>query len=285
MNRVKNTAKRISNSWYVWLFPAFAILICAWLGYEHYRTRGPQITIFFDDAASLQVGNTQVRFRGVTIGTVKDIVISEDSRKVVVKVSLNKNAEHFAVEGSKFWVVSPQVNFQGVSGLETLIEGTYIAVHPGPQSDKAKYEFSAQDSAVASDALENTSVYYLQTGNAETVNAGDNITFRGLIIGSVTRVTLSKDSRLVNIQINIQNRYVKLIRTNTHFWRKSGIQANLGLFNSEVKIGSLDTLMRGGIEVFTPDDAGPISKAGANFTLSASAPKGSEKWNPALDYK
>ncbi|AGH94568.1 MlaD family protein [Pseudobdellovibrio exovorus] len=285
MSKFKNFTHRLSNSWYIWLFPVFAICICAWLAYDHYDKRGPQIRILFDDAASLQVGRTQVRFRGVTIGVVSDIAISDDYRKAIATVDLQKESAHFAVEGSRFWVVSPQVNFQGISGLETLIEGTYIAVHPGDSKEKSKFDFIAQETAVTNDALENTSSYILQTADAQSVNAGDSITFRGLVVGSVTRVSLSQDSRVVNIQINIQNRYTKLIRTNTNFWRKSGIQANLGLFNSEVKIGSLDTLMRGGVELFTPDEAGPLAKAGTRFELLNDAPKGYEKWNPQLTYK
>jgi len=74
-----------------------------------------------------------------------------------------------------------------------------------------------------------------------------------------------------------------LVRTNTAFWRKVGIQAKLGLFGSEVKVNSLDSIMRGGIELFTPDPPAPVAKANHKFTLLAAPPKDYEKWNPVLD--
>lgn len=273
------------SGWYVWLFPLCALVISAWLLQDYYRKRGPDIRIYFEDAASLQAGRTLVRYRGVTIGIVRELRISEDNRKVEALVRLQRDAQHFAVKGSRFWVVSPQVNFQGVSGLETLLEGTYIAVHPGDPTNEKITEFDAQERSVTTEALENTTAYYLETPNAESIGPGDQVTFRGLAVGSVTKVTLARNSRLVIVQINIQNRYVKLVRRNTVFWRKAGIQAKLGLFNSEVKINSLETVLRGGIDLFTPDAAGPMAKAGARFPLAAAAPEGFEKWNPRLEFK
>jgi len=176
------------------------------------------------------------------------------------------------------------VNFQGVSGLETLFEGTYIAVLPGPTEDDDQYDFKGQVGADSTDPLEDTTTYWLETSNAGSLSAGDAVTFRGLKVGSVTKVELSKDSRLISVQINLQNKYVKLVRTNTVFWRKVAVQAKLGLFNSELKIGSLDSILHGGIDLFTPDEAGPMAKAHAKFDLLELPPKGYEKWNPKLEF-
>lgn len=270
--------------WYVWIFPAIALAFCLWLFIKYRSERGPLIKINFDDASSLQAEKTRVRFRGVTIGIVKDIEITEDNKDVVVYVALNKNAEHFAVEGTKFWVVSPKVNFQGVTGLETFFAGSYIAVQPGKPGGEYKEEFNGQMNAETFEPIENTTNYILETPNAESVSIGDTVTFRGLPIGSVTKVSLSKTAQLVFVQINIQNRYVKLIRTNTMFWRKAGIQANLGLFKSEIKMNSLDTVLHGGVELFTPDPANEIAKASSHFALNTAPPKDYQKWNPKLEF-
>lgn len=103
-------------------------------------------------------------------------------------------------------------------------------------------------------------------------------------MGTVSLVNLSKDSRTVIVQINIQRKYTKLIRTNSVFWRKVGVQANVGFFSAEVKINSLESLMRGGIDVWTPEKPGAIAEGQSKFSLSASPPKGWEKWNPKLEF-
>ena len=272
----------LKQGWYVWLFPLIAVLISGWLFSGYLKEQGSTIKINFEDASSIQIERTRVRFHGVTIGKVKRISISEDNKGAVVYVTLQRDAEHFAVEGTKFWVVSPKVGFQGVSGLETLFQGTYIAAQPGPPEGESKEEFKGLLSD-SSESLDNTVIYFLETSTVESISVGDSVTFRGLIIGSVTNVSLSKTAQSALVQINVHNKYVKLIRTNTVFWRKVGIQANLGLFSSVVKMNSLDSILHGGIEFFTPDAAGAVAKSHTKFNLIAGPPKGWEKWNPKLE--
>lgn len=275
--------RSISGSWYVWLFPVIAVALTTWLIVDYYRQQGPTIRIYFDDAAGIQAEKTTVRFRGVAIGTVRKILISDDRKDVIAEVELRREARNFAVAGSKFALIMPKINFQGISGLETLFDGTYIDVLPGSVNGEEKLTFKAQTTTTATDPLDDTSAYLLETDNAESVSTGDSVTFRGVKVGSVTKLIMATDGRSVFAQINIENKYVRLVRSNTVFWRKSGVQAKLGLFNSEIKINSLDAIMNGGVEFATPNEAGAQAKALHKFKLEGNAPKDSGKWNPKLD--
>jgi paraquat-inducible protein B len=278
---IRRKVEKLKTGWYIWLFPLFALAITGWLMYDYYTEQGPRVKILFDDAAGVQAERTTVRFRGVTIGVVKDVYISEDQKDVVAEVLLRKDAEQFAVAGSKYSLITPQVNFQGISGLNTLIEGVYIAVLPGPRSGPKKNLFKAANT-VSTDPLDETSVYFLETNNAESVSAGDSITYRGVKIGAVTKIFFDRLAQSVQVQINVENKYTRLIRDNTVFWRKAGIHAKLGLFNSEVKVNSLDSIMNSGVELATPEPAGGRAKWGQKFTLLPDPPKDYGKWRPAL---
>lgn len=281
--KVKNKIIELKAGWYIWLFPFFALLIAGWLMLDYYRQQGPKIKILFDDAAGIQAEKTNVKFRGVSIGTVKDVYISEDQKDVVAEVILRKDAENFAVEGSKFSLITPKVGLSGVSGLETLFEGTYIAVLPGPEDAARKKIFKAASSATSTDPLDDTSPFILETNNVESINVGNAVTFHGLKVGSVTKLILTKTGQALHVQVNIENRYVRLVRINTVFWRKIGVQAKVGLFNAEFKMNSLDSIMNGGVEMATPGPAGVQAKSGQKFPLLALPPKDSEKWNPPLE--
>lgn len=283
--QIKKKLEKVKHGWYVWLFPLFAVMISSWLVFDYYNQRGPTIKILFEDAAGIQAEKTKIRFRGVPIGTVKDVYISEDQKDVVAEVVLRRDAAHFAVEGSKFSLITPKVGFQGISGLETLFEGTYISVLPGPEKGEPKEVFNAQANSSATDPLDDTSSYIVQTSNVENINPGDSITYRGMKVGSVTKMHLSKDSTSIQIQIAIENRYVKIIRTNTVFWSKVGVSAKLGLFGSEFKMNSMDSIMNGGIELATPNPPGPVAKGGHKFPLATSPPKDYGKWNTKLDFE
>ncbi|MFN3455887.1 MAG: MCE family protein, partial [Pseudobdellovibrio sp.] len=80
----------------------------------------------------------------------------------------------------------------------------------------------------------------------------------------------------------IESKYSKLIRTNTLFWRKEAIKADIGLLGADISVGSLEQIMKGGIELATPNEMGELAKAGAEFTLSEEAPKEVKQWNPKL---
>lgn len=272
----------VKHGWYIWLFPAFALGFTGWLLADYYSQQGPRLKIYFDDAAGVQAERTTVRFRGVVIGTVQDVYISEDQKDVVAEVLLRKDAASFAVEGSKFSLVTPQVNFQGISGLNTLIEGNYIAVLPGSRGAKKKEIFKADSGSSSTNPMDETSPYILETDDAESVSNGDSITYRGLKIGSVTKLFFDGLGQRVHVQINIENKYARLIRTNTFFWRKAGMHAKLGLFNSEIKINSLDSIMNSGIQIATPEPAGPRAWAHHRFYLSENPPKEYNQWRPAL---
>ncbi len=272
----------LKTGWYIWLFPVFALAISGWLLFDYFKHQGPRIFISFDDAGSIQAEKTTVRFRGVPIGTVKDIFISDDQKDVIAEVILRKDAEDFAVEGSKFSLVTPKVGFQGISGLDTLFEGSYIAVLPGRPDSPAKTEFKGQANS-ATDPLDDTSAYIIETDSVESISQGVSVTFRGMKVGSVTKISFAKGGQLLNVQINIENKYTWLIRSNTVFWRKIGVQAKLGLFGSNIKVNSLDSIMNGGVELATPVPAGPMAKAMHKFSLAPESPKDLAKWNPVLD--
>jgi paraquat-inducible protein B len=268
--------------WLIWLFPISAALFSGWLLANNYRQKEAHIRVTFDSAAGIQIEKTQIRFRGVPIGIVNDLFLSKDLRDVVADIILTKYFSEFAVDGSRFSLVIPNVSLQGVTGLDTILDGTYINVVPGVPGI-AKTNFKAGASNSLGETLDDTSSYLLETANAESIAAHDSVTFRGFKVGSVTKLTLSRDGRTVHIQINIENRNAKLIHANSVFWRKAGIQAKFGLFHSEIKVNSMDSIINGGVEFATPDASGPVAKSDQIFLLNSSAPKDVEKWNPKLD--
>lgn len=243
--------KNFKITWHVWVFPLIAILFSAWFLNRYLDEKGTEIQVLFSDAKSIQPEKTRVYYRGVPVGLVKKITISDDGTRAVCHIALQKTASQFAVEGTQFYLVSPKVGFEGISGLETLISGSYISIEPGKQDNKIKIEFRGELSKVSLDPEENTTVYVLETEHAESIINGDSLFFRGIIVGAIGEVKLGKTSQMILVNINIKNQYAKLIRTNTTFWKKQGIKADLGLFNSKIKINSLDTIMKGGVELAT----------------------------------
>ena len=71
------------------------------------------------------------RDRGVDVGEVEAVTLDQSLSHVNVTARLNKPAAGLAREGSEFWIVEPRISVDQVTGLQTLLSGSYIEVSPG----------------------------------------------------------------------------------------------------------------------------------------------------------
>lgn len=239
------------------------------------------IKIEFDDAASIEPQRTTLRYRGVTIGHVESVELSPDTKKVMVFARLNAEAEAVAMEGSKFWIIHPQVGYDGIRGLETIIKGPYIRVDIG-KGTKVQKQFTGFIGDPELAESQSVKPFVLTTREVKSIDAGDAITYRGLRVGKVYKVELSEKAQGVNIHINIEKQYARLVREKTVFWIKTAVDAKIGLLGADIKINSLDTIMRGGIALAVPDKAGEIAPAKKVFGLQDEVPKDWISWSPQL---
>lgn len=83
-----DSAARIS---WAWGMVALAIVFAAVLGWSAWRDRGVPIEIRFDAGHGLSIGDP-LRYRGIEIGRVASVRLSEDAEGVVVRASLDHAA-------------------------------------------------------------------------------------------------------------------------------------------------------------------------------------------------
>ena len=129
----------------VWLVPVVAILIGGWLIYRTMAEKGPLVTITFRTAEGLEVGKTRVKYKSLDIGVVERLQFSDDFSRVEVRARLSKEAAHFLRRDSRFWVVKPHLGVRGISGLNTLISGSYIEIEPGEGAPQTLFAVEALD--------------------------------------------------------------------------------------------------------------------------------------------
>lgn len=109
-----------------------------------YNSRGPEVTLILSDASGIVAGKTEIKARNVTVGTITKVRLSENYDHIIAKAQINKQAERMLREDSQFWIVEPHIGASGISGLETLLSGSYIRLKPG-LSNNQKLEFEVLD--------------------------------------------------------------------------------------------------------------------------------------------
>jgi len=93
----------------VWIVPAMAVAVAAYLIYQRLQDYGPEVKVSFADGGGLRVGQTAVRYRGVQVGEVTGVELSQDEKRAVVRIRLTRTGAGLAREGSRFWIVRPRV--------------------------------------------------------------------------------------------------------------------------------------------------------------------------------
>lgn len=242
--------------------------------YQQATVPPKQITLIYEDAFDLKVGN-KVKLKGLEVGEISQLTLSQNNQ---VMVTLDINPAYFAKvakKGSRFWIVRSDISLSGAKNLSTLIAGVYINVSPGNGNKWVKFKGEGNEPLLAEhkSGLPIT----LLADNAGSTDITSPVYHRQIQIGEVISKKLNKDASGVEIVLNIYPEYSHLIRTNSIFWPASGFNLNVGITGAALKATSLTSLIKGGINMSTPDNKPlqPISKAFSVFDLQMEV---EEKW-------
>ena len=265
----------------VWAIPLVAVLVAGFLIYDRISDYGPEITIRFRDGSGIKVAQTPIRYRGVQVGEVTGIALSEDQRHVEVKVRLQRSATSIAREGSVFWIVRPEVGMGNITGLATVLSGPEIQALPG--TGEERLEFTGLESAPAGIELRGLKIL-VRTNYLGSLQRHSPVYYRGVEVGVVQDASLAPDATAVHVHVLIRQPYAPLVRANSVFWNVSGVSVSGGLVRGvEVKLESLRSLAAGGINFATPNADARPAREGQVFPLHATGRKEWLTWAPKIE--
>ncbi len=251
----------------VWLIPILTAIIGAWLIIHTLTDRGPLVTITFRTAEGIEVDKTRVKYKSLDIGLVESVRFSSDFSRVEVRARLSKDAEHFLRRDTRFWVVRPTLSARGISGLGTLLSGSYIEIEPGQGAPQTLFVGLESPPVVRAD--EAGKQITLMSRRLGSIDRGSIVHYQGIVAGEVLGYEMANDYHSVLIHAFVKPPFDRLVRSNTRFWSASGIDLSVGPDGMRVKTESLQALLFGGIAFETPDpaDAGSEDITGLVFTL------------------
>lgn len=261
----------------VWVVPLVAAALAGWLVYERFAKAGPEVTIAFRDGAGLRVGQTPVKYRGVQVGMVTGMALSDDREHVIVKARLERSADLLASEGTQFWIVRPQVGWGNVTGLGTVISGPEIQAQAGRGTEPREH-FTGLERAPSPPGLR----IVLKGERPVSLRQGSPVYYRGVEVGAVQDIQLSANATAADVHVIVYRRYAPLVRTGSAFWNVSGVSVSGGLLKGvQLEFESVRSLVTGGIEFASPEGA-PPAKAGTVFFLHDAPRKQWLSWNARI---
>ncbi|WP_218355260.1 intermembrane transport protein PqiB [Alteromonas lipotrueiana] len=262
--KIKST-RRISR---IWLIPILVVIVGGWMVYTQWKNQGPLITIELKTASGIEANKTTIKVRDFDVGLVKKIELKPDLDGVLVTARMEASAERLLTEDTQFWVVAPRISFSEVSGLNTLLSGSYIAM-TGNATGAGQRNFIGLERPPATPPGTPGVHLTLKSDDQFAFKAGDPIIYKGFKVGEFEDAEFNIAERVVYYSAFIESPYHKLITKNTRFWNISGVKLQLRSGGVKVETGSLETLLANGVTFGIPKGIvpGELVKEDATFMV------------------
>jgi paraquat-inducible protein B len=266
----------------IWLVPILAAIVAGVLVFQNLKKLGPTITVQFENGNGLERNQTLLRYRGVRVGSVRSIQLAKDTRCVEVRAQLDRSASRLAREGTVFWIVRPEVGAAGLRALDTIVSGAYIQVQPGNGNNKPQKNFIGANEAPITRPPGGGVEFVLSSPGVSSLAQGSPVYYRGVEVGSVQYIDLSKDSTSVGIHVLIKTNFAPLVHTNTVWWNAGGINVDLHFFGINMNAENFKSLIIGAIAFATPTESAELAKTGMIFPLYEKADAKWLEWSPQI---
>lgn len=284
MNEAKIKTHRTLSA--VWVIPAIALVIGSWMLYTQWANQGTFINIELTSAVGIEANKTAIKVRDLQIGKVRKVTLNKGGESVLVTAQIDKNAEHLLTENSKFWIVSPRISFSEVSGLNTLLSGSYIAMR-GDGKGKKETNFVILPGPPVTPQGTPGLFITLTSKKDFAYKEGDAIIYKGHKVGQFEESFFNQFERAMYYTAFIEAPYHRLINENTRFWDTSGIKIRLRATGLEVDTGSLETLLSNGVTFDVPSGMtiGEPIKGEPSFDIFSSEEEAQkQRFNLAAEY-
>lgn len=252
---------------FIWLVPVAAAVIAIYLAYETLAMRGPLVTLTFASGQGLAAGQTKVEHNDVAIGSVESVTLSKDLNQVVAKVRMDQNAAPLLTDHARFWVVRPRLSLTDVSGLQTLVSGSFIAIDPGESGGKPQHDFRGLDQPPGVRSDQPGQTFTLKAPTLGWLQTNAPVFYHDVTVGHLLDYQMQGPDHLITMHVFIRAPYDQFVRTETHFWNSSGISANIGPDGVRIAVESIEAVLAGGINFENFEDAGQAPAANPETTF------------------
>ncbi|MCI0636509.1 MAG: MlaD family protein, partial [Actinobacteria bacterium] len=235
----------------VWLVPIVAAVAGGWVAVTRILNQGPTITIIWQSAEGLEAGKTQIKYKDVEVGLVEEVLLAPDLSGVLCRARMVKGAGEYLTEKTQFWVVKPRVAGGQVTGLGTLLSGSYIGIDPVREGKRTR-KFEGLEVAPIVTTEDPGRHFVLRSDRAGALDVGSPVYFRRIAVGQVVSSELDTADDFVTTQIFVRAPYDQRVYGNSRFWNASGIDVSVGADGVKIDTQSVASILVGGIAFDTP---------------------------------
>lgn len=257
----------LSGASIVWVIPVLALLVALGVAWKSYNDRGPLIIVEFANGSGISAGETELKFRDVTVGLVEKVGFTKGLGKVTATIRVEKEVAPYIDNGAVFWIVRPEVTAQGITGLSTVLSGVHIEGSWDEQIGTFADRFQgASDPPLIRPGQEGLEIAFRTVANGQLTDNAP-ILYKGIEVGRVGRAKIAPRGNYAIVEAIIFEEHRTLVNETTRFWDASGFSVNIGPAGAEIDFSSLATLIGGGVTFDTFVSGGGLVQDGTVFEI------------------
>ncbi|MEA3522568.1 MAG: MlaD family protein, partial [Campylobacterota bacterium] len=219
------------------------------------------IRLIGEKAYNLDPDISAIYYKGVTAGKIDSINYDPKKDITYIDIKLKKSFSTFVEKKAYFWIVEPKLTLSGISGLDAIAKGPYIALIPHKGSVNKNNQFPLHVMPPKSDG---TSIG-LRAKDIGALRVGSSIFYNDIEAGYINAITLASDKKGLYLDAVIENEYSKLLNDSSLFYLRNALETDISLSQIKIKAKSLKSMIQGGIAFETDNLKAPRQKK--NFTL------------------
>lgn len=257
----------LSGASVIWIIPVLALLVAAGVAWKSFNDRGPLILVEFEKGAGIAPGETELKYRDVTVGRVEKVGFTQGLGKVAASIRVEKEVAPYIDNGALFWIVQPEVTAQGITGLSTVLSGVYIeGSWDGRIGTFANQFQGASEPPLIRPGQDGLEIAFRTVANGQLTDNAP-ILYKGIEVGRVGRAKIAPRGNFAIVEAIIFDEHRGLINGSTRFWDTSGFSVNISPAGAEIDFASLATLIGGGVTFDTFISGGNVVQDGTVFEI------------------
>lgn len=255
--RTQAAVRRSRWPGWIWAVPLAAVGILIWLGVRFFFTHGATVTVAFDRAPGVSAQATRVNFRGVDVGGVSAVRLSQDGQKVIVTLALDRSMERYLRSGTRFWLQG--VSLEDPSTLGAVLSGPTVEMQPGPGAPQRSF-IGLSRAPAFTEPVQGTRFILVaeQHGSAQQ---GAGVYYLGLEVGKVLDVQMVPPHQF-RLEVLVRAPYDQLVHVGSRFWDAGALELSL-TSGVKVQLLSASALLKGAVAFDTPGPAAELPRARA----------------------
>lgn len=223
---------------------------------------------------------SKLLYRGMQVGEIQSVELQGDRIKAMALV--DSEYEGLLRYDSVFYLDEFELGLGGVKNTDSILSGTSISIIKGSSNVK-NYAFEISKKTPSMTLYEDGLRVLLKASRKSSLDIGSPLYYRQVKIGEIEDLRLSSDSKSVEFMVYIDECYSDIIRENSRFYQAGGIGFDIDLFGVKVETETVETLLKGGIIVATPNNLGVKPKDRASYKLYDNPKSEWLEWEPVID--